>query len=178
MLWHSYTVYSAVFLHKAVVFGAISYDEEKDEVRNLVLAYILILEKAATNESHIGYRYSKLLKTLWFPDKTDLFREYRGKSGAIPQGNHHTVNVNASFSTDKIDHQAVHCDKYHIRNESRHQTGMTQPIIHGSNDLLDNLDPFCPWLMDVNTPVVEIGDLNLETNIGLDSWMSHFVNSL
>lgn len=75
---HSYTVYSAVFLHKALVFGAFSTKTERDEIWNLVCTYILVLEDAATNTSHLGYRYSKMLKALWFSNNE------QGRGAASP----------------------------------------------------------------------------------------------
>lgn len=66
---HRYTIYSAVFLYKADLFGAFSAVEHRD-ILDLVRQFIRVLSDAATSDCHIGYRYSKLLKRLWFKEKT------------------------------------------------------------------------------------------------------------
>lgn len=66
--FYLYGIYSAVFLNRADIFGALTMKEERDEILKLLHEFISSLETAATNEHHIGTRYSRLLKHLWFPD--------------------------------------------------------------------------------------------------------------
>jgi hypothetical protein len=63
-----YTIYAAVFLHKADIFGAFS-EFEHSQIVDLVRGYIRVLNDAATGPSHIGHRYNKLLEKLWFNDE-------------------------------------------------------------------------------------------------------------
>jgi hypothetical protein len=63
--FYLYGIYSAVFLYKASLFGA-TIGDEHDEVVGLVSDFISALEKAATGDEHIGARYGKLLRNLWF----------------------------------------------------------------------------------------------------------------
>lgn len=74
--FYVYTIYSAVFLYKAAAFGAFSPSQHKDIVE-LVQRFIRILEQAATSDSHIGYRYSKLLNRIWLSDASNSV-EYGG----------------------------------------------------------------------------------------------------
>jgi hypothetical protein len=69
MIRHSYGIYSAVFLYRADMFGAFTMKEEHHEVVELVRGFMSALEEAATGENHIGLRYNKLLKNLWFPER-------------------------------------------------------------------------------------------------------------
>ncbi|CAG7934987.1 unnamed protein product [Penicillium nalgiovense] len=65
--FYMYTVYSAVFLYKADVFGALR--TEHTEVVNLVQQFIRVLEEAAVGDCHIASRFASLLKRMWFPDR-------------------------------------------------------------------------------------------------------------
>jgi hypothetical protein len=64
----SYGIYSAVFLWRADIFGALNMADERTRVITLVHEFMTALENAASNEYHIGRRYSRLLKSLWFPN--------------------------------------------------------------------------------------------------------------
>lgn len=63
----SYGIYSGVFLYKAHIFGALTVEKEYQEIISLIKGFISALENAATGEQHIGHRYSRLLRRLWFP---------------------------------------------------------------------------------------------------------------
>ena len=60
-------MYSAVFLYKADVFGALR--TEHTEVVNLVQHFIRVLEEAAISDCYIASRFASLLKRMWFPDR-------------------------------------------------------------------------------------------------------------
>ncbi|KAI7160904.1 hypothetical protein KC349_g3189 [Hortaea werneckii] len=62
-----YGIYAAVFLFKARSFGAVTKPRHQQSV-NLVQAFILRLDAAASSETHTAARYSKLLSALYFPD--------------------------------------------------------------------------------------------------------------
>jgi hypothetical protein len=70
----SFGIYSAVFLNRADMFGALTIKEEHNEIMKLVRGFILALEVAATSERYIGLRYSRPLQGL-----------YRGPDGAYCQ---------------------------------------------------------------------------------------------
>lgn len=84
-----YTVYSAVFLYKADVFGAL-VSTEHTEVANLVQSFIQVLEDAAISDCHIASRFASLLKRMWLPDR-QCYSSKRTTSSAA--SNH----VNASL---------------------------------------------------------------------------------
>ncbi|KAH8815999.1 hypothetical protein F5884DRAFT_818169 [Xylogone sp. PMI_703] len=65
--FYLYGVYSAVFLYRTDVYGALTMKEEHDEIILLVQDFISALEMASTDSQHIGVRYSKLLRSLKFP---------------------------------------------------------------------------------------------------------------
>ncbi|CRL22014.1 Fungal transcriptional regulatory protein, N-terminal [Penicillium camemberti] len=62
--FYVYTVYSAVFLYKANVFGAL-LSTEYAEIAYLVKQFIQALEEAAISDSHIASRFASLLKRMW-----------------------------------------------------------------------------------------------------------------
>lgn len=66
-----------MFLYKAAVFGAFSPSQHEDIVE-LVQQFIRVLSQAATNESHIGFRYAKLLKKIWLSDVGHINQEENG----------------------------------------------------------------------------------------------------
>ncbi|PMD33557.1 hypothetical protein L207DRAFT_557613 [Hyaloscypha variabilis F] len=61
--FYLYGIYSAVFLNRADMFGALAMKDERNEIVKLVRGFILALKVAATSESHIGHRYSGLLQS-------------------------------------------------------------------------------------------------------------------
>ncbi|KAL5364963.1 hypothetical protein BJX96DRAFT_181302 [Aspergillus floccosus] len=67
--FYVYTVYSAVFLYKADIFGAL-VRAEHIETTSLVQQYIHVLEAAATNDCHVASRFASLLKHMWMSDRT------------------------------------------------------------------------------------------------------------
>lgn len=172
---YSYTVYSAVFLHKADVFGAFSTKEEKDEIRNLVYKYILNLEDAATNNSHIGSRYSKLLKALWFPSETESSLQSNRQAGEA-LNNSQDMNYNtATVAADPTNFQPVRDDGCGNDNYNAPPREMALPIFDESIYLLGNLDPFCPWLMNMNAPLIDMG---VDADIGVNTWMNNLFSGL
>lgn len=62
------------------MFGALIVKEEIDEVIELVRGFISALENASTGSHHIGLRYSRLLKSLWFSESS---RRTEGSTGDI-----------------------------------------------------------------------------------------------
>ncbi|KAJ5087487.1 hypothetical protein N7456_011103 [Penicillium angulare] len=66
--FYVYTVYSAVFLYKADVFGAL-VSTEYAEIAYLVQQYIQALEQAAISDFHIASRFASLLKRMWSADR-------------------------------------------------------------------------------------------------------------
>lgn len=64
----SYGIYSAVFLWRAGIFGALDAAVQDKGVDNLVRGFTRVLDTAASSDNHIGGRYSKLLNSLWSPD--------------------------------------------------------------------------------------------------------------
>jgi hypothetical protein len=56
-----------VFLWRADKFGALNMADEHERVVELLRRFMVALDGAASNEYHIGLRYSGLLESLWFP---------------------------------------------------------------------------------------------------------------
>ncbi|KAF9880394.1 hypothetical protein CkaCkLH20_02348 [Colletotrichum karsti] len=74
--YYLYGVYAAVFLHKANSADAIQPESQREEARRLAISFADAMEEAASTESHIGSRCSRMLKALWCPRD-------RGVSGDI-----------------------------------------------------------------------------------------------
>ena len=66
-MFSSYGIYSAVFLYRARLFGALEVTGEGEEVMKLFRRFMKALENCASSDHHIGRRYNNLLKSLWFP---------------------------------------------------------------------------------------------------------------
>jgi hypothetical protein len=66
-MFSSYCIYSAVFLYRARLFGALEVTGEGEEVMKLFRRLMKALENCASSDRHIGRRYNKLLERLWFP---------------------------------------------------------------------------------------------------------------
>ncbi|KFX92295.1 hypothetical protein O988_07336 [Pseudogymnoascus sp. VKM F-3808] len=170
--FYIYTIYSAVFLHKAVAFGAFSTKEEEADIRNLVYTYILILQEAATNDSHNGYRYSSLLKALWFPGETSSLALYGGKSREASSEPHRMdYNKGPSAPSEPMNSQTTFHDDYNNGNHSTFRKEMALPILDDGI-----LDPFFPWLADMSTPQMDTG--GTDASIGVNAWMNSFFSGL
>ncbi|ETS03605.1 hypothetical protein M419DRAFT_42274, partial [Trichoderma reesei RUT C-30] len=63
--YYLYGVYAAVFLHRADCAGAFQPVNRRQETATLVHKFISALDKTTPNRSHIGHRYSQLLRNLW-----------------------------------------------------------------------------------------------------------------
>ncbi|KAL4893147.1 hypothetical protein BDV59DRAFT_207944 [Aspergillus ambiguus] len=66
--FYVYTVYSAVFLYKAYIFGAL-VPAEHIETTSLVQKYIQVLEAAATDNCHVASRFASLLRRMWMSNR-------------------------------------------------------------------------------------------------------------
>lgn len=69
-LEHRYGIYAAVFLFKVNAFGALVGDIERRELISLIREFVTVMRRAAANEQHVGWRYSKLLMALWSKDQS------------------------------------------------------------------------------------------------------------
>lgn len=58
-------MYASVFLHKAQGAGAFQSAEQRQEIANSVQRFILQMENASPNETHLCCRYSGMLKRIW-----------------------------------------------------------------------------------------------------------------
>ncbi|KAL2814353.1 hypothetical protein BDW59DRAFT_154432 [Aspergillus cavernicola] len=101
--FYVYTVYSAVFLYKADIFGAL-VRAEHIEITSLVQQYIHVLEAAATNDCHVASRFASLLKRMWMTDRTSStapshMNSLPGQSDALEDINlaQRQVNQDAAF---------------------------------------------------------------------------------
>ncbi|OJI96894.1 hypothetical protein ASPVEDRAFT_260312 [Aspergillus versicolor CBS 583.65] len=141
--FYVYTVYSAVFLYKAQVFGALG-PAEKIEAASLVEQYIRVLERAATNEYHVANRFASLLKRMWMSDTT--VREYSSPMRmASPALEHSGMNCEALQNISMIDRQ-VHPDV-------AFGTGVPAPADIATPEF--NL--FCPEFSSLESELVGLG---------------------
>ncbi|KAI3138431.1 transcriptional regulator family: Fungal Specific TF [Penicillium roqueforti] len=105
--FYMYTVYSAVFLYKADVFGAV-VSTEHTEVVNLVQHFIQVLEEAAISDSHIASRFASLLKRMWLPDRQCHSPKRNTSSTASNYVNTSSQQCELPRNTDLLDDGARH----------------------------------------------------------------------
>lgn len=125
-----YTVYSAVFLYKANVFGAL-LSTEYAEIAYLVKQFIQALEEAAISDSHIASRFASLLKRMWVS----------GSQCSSPSTQHFEPPQNV----DVVDEQSCRyaaCDSQ-----------LPEPLFIPTPDF--NL--FCPEFSTLESELVELG---------------------
>lgn len=148
--FYVYTIYSAVFLYKAAAFGAFSASQHKDIVE-LVQRFICVLEQAATCDSHIGYRYSKLLKRIWHSDATNSAQHENENSAS-------QIYQNVMFPTSG-EPAAYTNDSYNAENSE------TQVPV--SMDMLTpDFNLFCPDFSSLESELFDIGAGNFRFPIG------------
>lgn len=100
-------MYSAVFLYKADVFGAV-VSTEHTEVVNLVQHFIQVLEEAAISDSHIASRFASLLKRMWLPDRQCHSPKRNTSSTASNYVNTSSQQCELPRNTDLLDDGARH----------------------------------------------------------------------
>ncbi|KAL7809325.1 hypothetical protein V8C44DRAFT_334191 [Trichoderma aethiopicum] len=83
--YYLYGVYAAVFLHRADCAGAFQPERRRQETAALVDRFISALDGTTTNKSHVGHRYSKLLRNLWGrQSRSDRMRKTSKTSTLLP----------------------------------------------------------------------------------------------
>lgn len=101
---HRYTVYSAVFLYKAEIFGALVRAEHR-EIVSLVQRYIHALEVAATDAGHVISRFATLLRRMWAALRTAsssaTMNQINGLSGQ-PDSAHDLTMAETQVSYDPV----------------------------------------------------------------------------
>lgn len=140
-------MYSAVFLYKAQVFGALG-PAEKIEAASMVEQYIRVLERAATNDYHVASRFASLLKRMWMPDTVGRYSSPIRM--ASPTLEHSGVNISpghcdALQNINLIDHQA-HPD-------AAFGTGVPGP----ANIATPEFNLFCPEFSSLESELVGLG---------------------
>ncbi|KAL4808634.1 hypothetical protein BDV18DRAFT_167672 [Aspergillus unguis] len=145
--FYVYTVYSAVFLYKAQVFGALGH-AEKIEVALIVEEYIRVLEQAATNDYHVASRLASLLKRMWM---SDTGKKYSSPMGmASPAVDHSGMDIlpghfEALQNINMIDRQA-HPD-------AAIGAGVSGP----ASIATPNFNLFCPEFSSLESELVGLG---------------------
>ncbi|KAH8746944.1 hypothetical protein F5883DRAFT_510097 [Diaporthe sp. PMI_573] len=67
--YYLYGVYAAVFLKKAAGAGSLHSDEQIQKTTDLTIRFTDAMEQAASHNSQIGSKCSRMLKRLWHPRK-------------------------------------------------------------------------------------------------------------
>ncbi|KAJ5520264.1 hypothetical protein N7463_000717 [Penicillium fimorum] len=143
--FYVYTVYSAVFLYKADVFGAL-VSTEYAEIAYLVQQFIQALEEASISDFHIASRFASLLKRMWSSG-----RERSSSGGTTPSdalNNTNRLRPPASElppNIDIIDEQSCRYAAF--------DTQLPEPFFIPTPDF--NL--FCPELSTLESELVELG---------------------
>lgn len=110
-----YTVYSAVFLYKANVFGAL-VSTELEEIADLAQRFIQVLEEAAISDCHVAGRFGSLLRRMWgserrYPLTTPSFEApfnpYHPRTSAPDVGfvSNHGISNEQDFQSTAIEGQ-------------------------------------------------------------------------
>lgn len=150
--------------------------------------YILVLEDAATNTSHLGYRYSKMLKALWFSNNepggggTSPVVQNRGgrdgreaareESAVSYDHDHHQINhpYNAAEEQGPVPISTIADRNFtstagQINNNSSRTPFFPNEMNYSElPNFFDNspdallLDPFCPDLTEVATAALGNGN--------------------
>ncbi|KAJ5857805.1 hypothetical protein N7455_008699 [Penicillium solitum] len=128
--FYVYTVYSAVFLYKANVFGAL-LSTEYAEIAYLVQQFIQALEEAAISDSHIASRFASLLKRMWVS----------GSQCSSPSTQHFEPPQNVDVVDERSCRYAA-CDSQ-----------LPEPLFIPTPDF--NL--FCPEFSSLESELVELG---------------------
>lgn len=140
-----YAVYSAVFLYKADVFGALGRAEH-DSVFHLVQQFIQVLEKAATNDFHVASRFASLLKRMWRSD------------GKLPS----SIKTTSSDAPSHMDNSLTQCEPPRNINLIDGQIGHDAAFDFQGSEPMHNPAPdfnlFCP---EFSTLWSELGDLGM-----------------
>ncbi|KAF9894978.1 hypothetical protein FE257_004602 [Aspergillus nanangensis] len=127
--FYVYTVYSAVFLYKAAIFGAL-VSTEHTELANLVQQFIRILEEAAISDCHIASRFASLLKHMWLPERP----------GNSPRRNDHGNGSSSLF-----------------RNSDGLDSGFGMGVPESVQISTPEFNLFCPEFSTLESELVEFG---------------------
>ncbi|RDL38136.1 uncharacterized protein BP5553_05569 [Venustampulla echinocandica] len=147
--FYVYTIYSAVFLYKADFFGAFSAVEHND-VMDLVRRFIRVLSDAATSDRHIGYRYSKLLKRLWFNEKTSPTT----LSTARPEG----TQINPGAFPASHEDQAQNASNTTLNDATYNfPSNMDLSILEADFGAIPDFNPFYPSFSTLETELFAAG---------------------
>ncbi|KAJ5492164.1 transcriptional regulator family: Fungal Specific TF [Penicillium expansum] len=141
--FYMYTVYSAVFLYKADVFGAL-VSTEHTEVANLVQRFIQVLEDAAISDCHIASRFASLLKRMWLPDR----QCYSKRTTSSAASNH----VNASLQQYELPQNTTS-----LNDGVRHDLGSSIQVPEPVQMPTPYFNLFCPEFSTLESELVEFG---------------------
>ena len=139
-------MYSAVFLYKADIFGAL-VGTEHAEITYLVQQFIQVLEEAAVSDCHIASRFSILLKRMWLSDG-QCSSPRTASSDALNNINgprQPTEHFELPRNTDLVDNR-------NCRNAA-FETQLPEPLYIPTPDF--NL--FCPGFSSLESDLVELG---------------------
>ncbi|KAJ5372454.1 hypothetical protein N7517_004460 [Penicillium concentricum] len=143
--FYVYTVYSAVFLYKADVFGAL-VSTEYAEIAYLVQQFIRTLEEAAISDCHIASRFASLLKRMWISG-----RQRSSLGGTIPSDA--LNNINRIRQPASEPHQNIDAVDEQSCRYTAFDTQLPEPFFIPTPDF--NL--FCPELSTLESELVELG---------------------
>jgi hypothetical protein len=116
-----------VFLYRAGIFGALDMADEHEGVISLVGGFMTVLDSAASSDCHIARRYSRLLKSLWFPYLQHTSADTR------------TVQIRIDGNADRTTTSAQKMSKPNTAEESQ----IIDPEDQEGVLEMTNFDPFC-----------------------------------
>ncbi|KAJ5610222.1 hypothetical protein N7510_006941 [Penicillium lagena] len=142
-----YTVYSAVFLYKADVFGAL-VSTEYAEIAHLVQQFIQALEEAAISDCHIASRFASLLKRMWVSGRQCYSSGGTVSSDALNNINRlrqPTQHIELPQNFDVVDEQSCRNAAFDIQ--------LSEPFFIPTPDF----SLFCPEFSSLESELVELG---------------------
>ncbi|KAJ5757653.1 uncharacterized protein N7511_006347 [Penicillium nucicola] len=142
----SYAVYSAVFLYKADVFGAL-VSTEYAEIADLVRLFIQTLEEAAISDCHIASRFATLLKRMWVSS-----RQRSALGGITPREASNIYGLRQPTRSSSIP-QNVELINEQSSQYATFDTQLPEPFFIPTPEF--NL--FCPELSSLESELVELG---------------------
>lgn len=139
-----YAVYSAVFLYKADVFGALGRAEH-DSVTHLVQQFIQVLEEAATDEFHVASRFASLLKRMWRSDQKLPSSMRKSSSDVLSHVNNLSAECEPSRNNNLVDSQI------------RHDAALDIRVPEPTHDPTPDLNLFCPDFSNLWSELTDLG---------------------